>query len=66
MASRTKLVVIIHANKICAKKQSFLIKPQVLTWASCFFFFNLQNVTIKWHTQDQRLKLTWKTIEKTG
>jgi len=31
-----------HADKISAKKkekQSFSIKPQVLTWASCFLKF---------------------------
>jgi len=33
-----KLLIIMHADKIGAKKkkQSFLIKPQVLTWTSCF------------------------------
>jgi len=42
------------------------MNPQVLTWAFCFW--NSQKVTssqtIKRYTQDQRLKLTQRTMEK--
>jgi hypothetical protein len=67
VASWIKLLVIMHADKIGAKKgkHPFLIKPWVLIWASCFLKF-IEGHLITYHkryTKDQILKLTKRTTE---
>lgn len=66
MASRTKLLVIMHVDKkVAQKRQSILIKPLVLTRTS--YCWNQHNgtlsCTIEWYTQNEILKLTQRTIK---
>ena len=69
IASWIKLLVIMYANKISAKKETIFHDKASSFDLSILFLWNSQKVissrAIKWCTQDQRLKLTQKIIEKT-
>jgi methionine aminopeptidase len=68
VASWIKLLVIMHANKIGAKKKTIFLDESSSFDFEPFVSLNSQKVTssqtIKRYTQDQRLKLIQRTMKK--
>jgi len=62
VTSGIKLLVIMHADKINAKKQPCLIKPEHLVFEIHKNVTSSQ--TIKRYTQNQSLKWTQRTMER--